>query len=239
MLLYPNIVSVVLIEFGTCFVIKANETDPKSLIIGGYYIANHSVPYHVMLRCNGKFRCGGALVSAEHVVTAAHCLVIKKCNKLTVTAGTIYRKSGGLYIPADGWYIHPEFDYNSHHNDIAVIKVKYIKKKFLFSYFNILFIHSKKMVFQLKYSFMVSESIAPIKLLTQPPRDGELVQVTGFGRIENESDRLSDIMKTYRSKLYDYEHCHQILKNNRVGPKDVCDRPIAGHGVCQVHEMKS
>ena len=43
-------------------------------MVGGQAAAAHSWPWQVSLRVNGGHICGGTLIDAEHVVTAAHCV---------------------------------------------------------------------------------------------------------------------------------------------------------------------
>ncbi|XP_028258900.1 mast cell protease 3-like isoform X1 [Parambassis ranga] len=53
-----------------CFVISAAD---GSRIVGGRESAPHSRPYMASLQSRGSHFCGGALVRADFVVTAAHC----------------------------------------------------------------------------------------------------------------------------------------------------------------------
>ena len=44
-------------------------------IVGGCEARPHSIPWQVALLFNGKQHCGGTLISSQHIVTAAHCMV--------------------------------------------------------------------------------------------------------------------------------------------------------------------
>ena len=43
-------------------------------IVGGRNVTNGGAPYQVALYRSGLFYCGGSLVGARSVVTAAHCI---------------------------------------------------------------------------------------------------------------------------------------------------------------------
>ena len=46
---------------------------PRTRIVGGYQAERNSWPWQAMLMTSGPF-CGGSLLSARWVVTAAHCV---------------------------------------------------------------------------------------------------------------------------------------------------------------------
>ncbi|WP_407808037.1 trypsin-like serine protease, partial [Staphylococcus aureus] len=46
---------------------------PDGRIVGGSSISISSVPWQISLQYYGSHICGGSIISANYIVTAAHC----------------------------------------------------------------------------------------------------------------------------------------------------------------------
>lgn len=55
-------------------------------IFGGTETIPHEFPWNVVLYRNGRFSCGGSLISKQHVLTAAHCAEYSK-NEMRIHMG--------------------------------------------------------------------------------------------------------------------------------------------------------
>ncbi|NXW21502.1 OVCH2 protein, partial [Circaetus pectoralis] len=113
---------------------KVQETKPWSYlnlftrIVGGNQVKQGSHPWQVSLKLRQKHFCGGTIVSAQWVVTAAHCILDRNLVQyLNVTAGEHdlrIRESGEQTLPVKYVIKHPNFDPRRPMNyDIALLKL--------------------------------------------------------------------------------------------------------------------
>uniref|UniRef100_A0A9J8CHI1 Si:dkey-78l4.13 n=2 Tax=Cyprinus carpio TaxID=7962 RepID=A0A9J8CHI1_CYPCA len=76
-------------------------------IVNGTEAEPHSRPYMVSIQKNKKHICGGFLVSAQFVMTAAHCF--KYGDKLTVVVGAHDYTKGSGHMGVKFYHIHPGY----------------------------------------------------------------------------------------------------------------------------------
>ncbi|NVJ24900.1 serine protease [Myxococcus sp. AM011] len=95
-------------------------------IIGGAYAYQNQFPYQVRLLVNGGHYCGGTIVNANWIVTAAHCVVGVSPQSIVVVAGdniiNTYESTEQARTIVNYAY-HPAFGYagNAPVHDVAVI----------------------------------------------------------------------------------------------------------------------
>lgn len=110
-----------------CFSIDINSSDAEGVndkIVGGSKVTS-PIPYQVSVQHAQKKAhfCGGSIISAEHVLTAAHCLKGQKKNKLSVLAGvTNLNQKTGTRHNVKSFVIHENYK-ELVKNDIAVMKI--------------------------------------------------------------------------------------------------------------------
>lgn len=107
--------------------VAAAGNDPQD-IVGGKEARPHSFPWIVSLQEGGRHFCGGSLLSADIVITAAHCAeAIKNTpNKLEIVAGAhdLHKAAASQSKHlARSIVIHPGYSRATTKNDLALIKL--------------------------------------------------------------------------------------------------------------------
>lgn len=94
----------------------------EGFIVGGTAAKAGDAPYQVSLQRSSHF-CGGSIVSANWIVTAAHCVAGLSASALNIRYNTLTHNSGGQLIKASTIISHEKYDSYNIDNDIAIIKV--------------------------------------------------------------------------------------------------------------------
>ena len=80
--------------------------------------------------------CGGVIITKWHILTAGHCLYLRKPEDFVIAAGSTkiasfleirdirpFLSFGITYRFVESFTIHPKYDYNKIANDIGILKV--------------------------------------------------------------------------------------------------------------------
>ncbi|KAL7821490.1 serine endopeptidase [Trichoderma aethiopicum] len=91
-------------------------------IVGGTAASLGEFPYIVSLQnpSQGGHFCGGVLVNANTVVTAAHCSVVYPASQIRVRAGTLTWNSGGTLVGVSQIIVNPSYNDRTTDFDVAV-----------------------------------------------------------------------------------------------------------------------
>ena len=106
-----------------------------TFVVGGTPIPIQNVPYQVFLRIGNDLGCGGSVLDATHVLTAAHCVVAsgqtapRPVSTLTVMAGFTDTTTWAGGPPPGGTQVsgvtsvrvHPLYDEPTKTDDVAVL----------------------------------------------------------------------------------------------------------------------
>ncbi len=100
----------------------------KPQIVNGTVSAVGSRPYQVAVLDSRNLTsafCGGTLISANWVMTAAHCVVGSSTSSRVVRAGVynLSKASEGQTVNVSQIIVHPNYNGNSNSSDIALLKL--------------------------------------------------------------------------------------------------------------------
>lgn len=107
--------------------IASSKADSSSFIIGGSDAAIEDYPYMAGVMNFGFTSCGGSIISARNVLTAAHCILFNNPAAISVFVGSSWRGGqGGRSHGSLRIFIHPDYVLSGNpfkiQNDVAIIR---------------------------------------------------------------------------------------------------------------------
>uniref|UniRef100_A0A336LVY3 CSON001567 protein n=1 Tax=Culicoides sonorensis TaxID=179676 RepID=A0A336LVY3_CULSO len=105
------------------------EKSLNSLQIKGGYDGNiadlnYQVSVQMFHRGSYKHFCGGSIIAASHIISAAHCYDNNIFNFYGVRAGSNTTKSGGQFRSVLSTQVHPSYDSMTIDYDVAILKLR-------------------------------------------------------------------------------------------------------------------
>ncbi|XP_017854761.1 trypsin-1 [Drosophila busckii] len=110
---------------GICMGVPSTGKRPHldGRIVGGKEVNIKDFPFQVSLQ-RSYHSCGGSLIGARYVLTAAHCTDTSSILSYKVRIGSTYRDSGGLLIGIKAVHSHPKYDSSIIDYDFAVLHLE-------------------------------------------------------------------------------------------------------------------
>jgi trypsin len=176
---------------------------PATAIVGGEEADAAEWPWQVALVTGGVQFCGGTLVSAQHVLTAAHCTEDLTASQITALAGTVDLDRGGQRRSVATVHQHEGYHGDTLRNDISLL--------------------------ELAEPFELGDGIEVIELATEAESDeltaaGAPVFVTGWGATD-EADDGTRLLLEAEVTAYDDARCAQLYAfegEDIFGESQVC-----------------
>ncbi|XP_075303530.1 LOW QUALITY PROTEIN: coagulation factor VII [Perca flavescens] len=107
--------------------IGPSQTLGLGRVVGTSHCPKGAYPWQVLVQLNGNSHCGGALINADWVVTAAHCIHGNPPQNLTVVAGEHnldVEEGTEQRIPVSTATAHPGYVAATGDSDVAVLRLR-------------------------------------------------------------------------------------------------------------------
>ena len=195
-------------------------------VVGGRDVRHEQFPWQVVVSVrykSGRTLCGGSLIGAEWVLTAAHCVDSSKSPGVQlapVAAVRVLHGASDRHRPepsaarrgASGVYVHPEYDGDVNHgNDIALLRLSAPIANARASYANLL------PTAEAARRFVVA---------------GACAVVTGYGRTQ-EDGSASRTLRAAALPIVSRRACREAYGSS-ISAGEVCAGWSAGgRGICQ------
>ncbi|KAK0079926.1 hypothetical protein PV326_008466 [Microctonus aethiopoides] len=180
-----------------------------------------SQKHHLPL--NNEFHCGGAIISKNWGVTAAHCVnpKIELIQNFTVRSGSSFREHDGSIYNLIKIITHENYNENNLDYDVAV--------------------------FMINSSFNFDSTTQPIAL-PEGPVENEIGIVVGWGAFSDNETNYSNVLKSVVVPLLDRDKCikdyegsfevteRQLCYGYQKGGKDAC-KGDSGGPLFNIHKI--
>ncbi|XP_053666390.1 trypsin-4-like [Anopheles marshallii] len=115
------------LAFGLLLVVamvaSARLVVPPRQIVGGFPIDISEAPFQISLREDEHPTCGGSIISANWILTAAHCLEGVAASQVSIRAGSTYKEHNGIIRNAKRVVLHPDWDVTTNEADVALVEL--------------------------------------------------------------------------------------------------------------------
>ena len=100
------------------------SNDGKQAIVGGQGANAGEYAYQVSIQSAwGSHFCGGSVIDDTWILTAAHCMVGETPDNVRVETGLLRLSQGGEVHSVAEIIVHQNYNPNTMHNDIALIRL--------------------------------------------------------------------------------------------------------------------
>lgn len=194
---------------------KTNHKSDDTRIVGGRDVTIEEYPWQITLRrkasADAAFRhsCGGSILNANVVLTAAHCVLNRNPKEYVVIAGTTNKSGGdGVLSRVTKFVTHERYNGSIYDNDVALIKLESPLP-------------------------LNKHSIVPVSLTSEAPEEGDVVTISGWGALK-EGGSSPEILQAVDIPIVSNEYCSGKYDPSPILESMICAGiPIGGKDSCQ------
>jgi len=181
--------------------------DEGDRIVGGSEVDPHSIPWQVGLMNKGSnfVFCGGSILSATKILTAAHCYKRPSSIQVVVGEHRLNSAADGVRHDVRSFVVHPGYNRQTIDKDVAIITL------------------SKPIDLNDK-----AKAVCLPKSITDPNlRDGQSLTVSGWGRLSGSSSG-PDVLHAVRIPYMPPAECRRAWGSSRITNNMLCAGQIDG-----------
>ncbi|XP_078719067.1 trypsin-2-like [Lampetra fluviatilis] len=197
----------------------AAATLPSTLIVGGSEVAPHAIPSQASLRYNGVHICGAALIRTNWVITSAHCYKAAQNLKVVLGDHSMSKAEGTERTFSVSRVVrHEKFNNVTNDNDVMLVK--------------------------LSTNVALNANVQLVALQTSALPPGTLCNVSGWGTLQETSNKGSDVLRAVTVPIVSNALCNSTLYYRGLitvnmlcagfdqGGKDACRGDSGGPLIC-------
>ncbi|CAL7944839.1 unnamed protein product [Xylocopa violacea] len=180
--------------------------DPR--IVNGQDVKPGEIPFQVSLQQNGRHFCGGSVLNAHYILTAAHCVVDQgAATDIEIVVGTTNLQVRPSMYRGSKIIVHEKYQsWNNWMNDIALIKV------------------------DTSIATGSQVSYVPLPSANEPVRAGAEAVVSGWGRLRMNGPTTDKLQKA-RIYITDQTACRNVY--HTIFDSQICaSDPQTVRGAC-------
>lgn len=205
--LFFLILTIAIVGSTLAAVVPPATANNNGRIVGGQETSIAKYPYQVSVRLDTYILlhiCGGSIYSSKVILTAAHCIKGRFASYIRIVAGksTIVDDDEGIRVSK--LIYHSGYNKNTKENDVGLII--------------------------LAENLIYSDVVQPIPLAKAYPTTGIHGTVTGWGKKDEESETLTNLLQEVDVQIVDRIACgaKYITKDYTITEQMVCAGVDAG-----------